>query len=354
MSRGRTLHPALVAPALALLALVTVFGAAPSFADRKAQATRSSGGEPQAVAKAPASGSSVSASRGSSRASRGTARPRTAVSTRQSTPATRQGIRGSRRPHRHHHYGFHLGFGHYYPWGSWYWGPGYWYPYYWGAPYWGVPYWGSYHVPRHVRAEYNLGAFDLNVRPKKTEVFLNGQAIGQVKQFDGWPDYLWLQEGEYELIFYRSGYATERRLLRIIPGVVSDVRLELVAGEAVAPSELSAPPEQPRAGALAEVEEAYRRQSQEARPAPPAPGERDTRTPPGRLRLTVLPADASVYLDGRLLGSGEELSQLHAGLVVEAGSHLLEVVRPGYATEQLEFAVEEGSEVELEVLLEAG
>ena len=33
---------------------------------------------------------------------------------------------------------------------------------------------------------------------------------------------------------------------------------------------------------------------------------------------------------------------------------MIEVVRPGYASERLEFAVDEGDEVELEVLLEAG
>jgi hypothetical protein len=105
------------------------------------------------------------------------------------------------------------------------------------------------------------------------------------------------------------------------------------------------------AGAMAEVRAAYEKQA--AKPAP-ASAELDTRTTPGRVRLSVAPADASVYLDGRLLGSGDELARLHAGLVVEAGSHLIEVVRPGYATERREFAVEEGAEVELEVLLEAG
>ena len=54
---------------------------------------------------------------------------------------------------------------------------------------------------------------------------------------------------------------------------------------------------------------------------PPASAELDTRAAPGRVRLNVVPADASVYLDGLLLGSGDEIARLHAGLVVEAGSH---------------------------------
>ncbi len=270
------------------------------------------------------------------------------MKTRQSTPASRS-RRGSGRPYYRgydHDIGLYFGFGRYYGWGAHY---GYYYPYYYHPFYWGVP----YYVPRRAYREYQLGAFDLNVRPKKTEVYLDGQFIGTAGQFDGFPDHLWLEEGSYELIFYRPGLGTERRVLSIYPGVVVDVRLRMQPGESVPPAELTSV--RRAEGAMAEVRSAYERQKrQPASTAPEAGAELDTRAAPGRVRLSVLPADASVYLDGRLLGSGDELGRLHAGLVVEAGSHLLEVVRPGYATERREFAVEEGDEVELEVLLEAG
>ena len=56
---------------------------------------------------------------------------------------------------------------------------------------------------------------------------------------------------------------------------------------------------------------------------------RDVRSQPGVLMLHVEPNDASVYLDGRFIGTGEELSRLRSGLIVDVGSHRLEVVRPG-------------------------
>jgi hypothetical protein len=66
----------------------------------------------------------------------------------------------------------------------------------------------------------------------------------------------------------------------------------------------------------------------------------------------VQPSDASVYLDGRLLGSGQELVDLHAGLIVDPGAHSLDMVRPGYEAQQLDFEVESGQVVSLQVTLQ--
>ena len=352
MTSARKLDKKLLIPALALLGTF-VIGADALSAQAKAKATRSPSGGSSASSGTPSRSSSGTMSRSASspRAtspSSGAVRrasPR-AVDTRQSTPASRGrrgGSGGHYYPRYHHNIGLHFGYG----WGG-YWG-GYYYPYYYSPFYWGVP----YYVPRRAYGRYELGAFDLNVKPKKTEVYLDGQYIGTAGQFDGFPDHLWLEEGSYELIFYRPGLATERRVLSIYPGVVVDVRLRLEPGESVDPAEITSVDR--AEGAVAEVREAYQRQQVEARTSPPpARAELDTRAAPGRVRLSVLPADASVYLDGRLLGSGDELRQLHAGLVVEAGNHMIEVVRPGYASKRLEFAVEAGDEVDLEVLLEAG
>ncbi len=52
-----------------------------------------------------------------------------------------------------------------------------------------------------VGAVQNLGALDLNVKPKNTQVYLNGNYIGVTGKFDGFPNFLWLREGTYELTF---------------------------------------------------------------------------------------------------------------------------------------------------------
>ena len=356
MTTGRKLDKRFLIPGVALLGLFVIGAESTAWAQR-AQQTRSSGAS-KAAAPRVQSSSATAPQATSSSSGRSTAVPRGSASsgaarTRQSTPATRGGRGGGGHYHgyRHHNYGLYFGYG---PWG-WGWGYNYYYPYYYHPLHWGVP----YYVPRRARAEYRLGAFDLNVKPKKAEVYLDGQFIGNAGQYDGFPEHLWLEQGSYELIFYRPGLSTEKRVLTIYPGVVVDVRLRMTPGESVAPSELSTVDR--TEGAMAEVRSAYEEQRQAAAPPPvaapkvaPPSAELDTRAEPGRVKLSVVPADAAVYLDGRLLGSGDELARLHAGLVVEAGAHLLEVVRPGYATVRREFAVEAGDEVELKILLEAG
>ena len=83
------------------------------------------------------------------------------------------------------------------------------------------------------------GALDLNVKPKDTQVYLNGKYIGVTDNFDGVPRALWLKEGTYEMIFYLDGYATVVREFTIHPGVVIDVKQRLSPGASVLPEELT-------------------------------------------------------------------------------------------------------------------
>ncbi len=93
-------------------------------------------------------------------------------------------------------------------------------------------------VYRGVSAVQNVGALDLNVKPKNTQVYLNGNYIGVTGKFDGFPNYLWLKEGTYELTFYNEGYMTVVQEFTIQQGAVIDVKLRLVSGQSVPPEEL--------------------------------------------------------------------------------------------------------------------
>ncbi|HYN22660.1 MAG TPA: PEGA domain-containing protein, partial [Thermoanaerobaculia bacterium] len=73
----------------------------------------------------------------------------------------------------------------------------------------------------------------------------------------------------------------------------------------------------------------------------------------GRLRLDILPDDASVYLDGRFVGTGIDLQRLRNGLRLEPGQHRIAVVRPGHRAEEQEFTVAPGQEVDLDIELES-
>ena len=149
---------------------------------------------------------------------------------------------GSRGHHGHHRY---HGYGHYGLYGY----GGYGHHGYYGhhSPY-GHGYYGNYSARfygpdgnpyRVVSTVGDLGALDLNVKPKNAQVYLNGTYIGVSGKFDGRPSYLWLKEGTYELIFLNEGYMTVIREFAIHAGAVIDVKLRLVPGRSVLPEELT-------------------------------------------------------------------------------------------------------------------
>lgn len=307
----------------------------------------------------------------SNRRSPDRAQPRSAQTGRESGTRHPGADRDRGRRHRSFRGGHHatIAWGYpYWPYGIWGWGwP--WYP--WG--YYGHygPYSPVEYYPARLRP--SMGALDLDLRPEEAAVFLNGQPIGIADNFDGWPRFLWLEEGTYDLVFYHEGFETIARQYTIYPGVVVDVEDRMVRGEATPPEELIA---QAAARREAQREEARNGEDGERRagtdwrdrvrrergrvPAdadrPPADGEGarglyDARAEPVRLILDVVPRDAAVYVDGRFLGSAEELSGDDAGVVLDPGEHEVEIVRPGYATRKETVRAEAGEEIELAIEL---
>ncbi len=69
--------------------------------------------------------------------------------------------------------------------------------------------------------------------------------------------------------------------------------------------------------------------------------------------LDVQPEDASVYVDGRFVGTGSDLSMMRAGLPLAVGDHKLAIVRPGRQAQEKTFTVKAGEDVKLDVSLAA-
>lgn len=248
------------------------------------------------------------------------------------------------------------------------WGPGWG----WWGPAWYGPAWGYPRVYPNP-AYGNFGALDTDVSPERAEVWVDGKRVGLADDFDGYPNFLWLEKGTYDVVFYLPGHRTLARQYSIYPGLVIDVEDRLEKGEAIHPLDLG-PRSTERRDARIRAEEEQRlrveRQLEEGEREPygterPEEWEKrspeavdggeaalDARAEPGRLRLRVLPEDASVYLDGRFLGTASELSRLRAGLIVDPGAHRLEVVRPGRQPEERMVEIESGRELEVEVELE--
>lgn len=257
----------------------------------------------------------------------------------------------------------------------WYYGPGYGWGWGWG---WANPwYWGPaavrYDGP--YRGGSDAGALDLDLWPDDVEVYVDGEYVGEVDQFDGFPTFLWLPRGTYDVVFYRDGFRTLARQYSIYSGQVVDVNDRLERGESIRPEDLpstSSTNRDARVERNRQRREAARRYEQwreraryeneadeidedELEDLEDELEAREDDTQGGsmaRLRLSITPEDASLYLDGNFLGTAREVAQLSAGLVVPPGSHRLEVVRPGYEAEEVRFDGEAGEEVSLQVDLE--
>jgi hypothetical protein len=253
-------------------------------------------------------------------------------------------------------------------------------PWYGYGPYWGVwsswwwpygPYRGygyRYYDDRYDRDyDEGYGALDLDVWPEEVEVYVDGERVGIADDFDGCPSFLWLPHGTYDVVFYHPGFRTLARQYSIYRGVIVDVEDRMERGEAVRPEDLPATStinrdarmrrNEERAEA-ARAREEWRERRDRAADVTVEQVEDEDMAEAGaaervaRLHLRVTPADASVYLDGNFLGTGREMEQLSAGLVLTPGSHRLQVVRPGYESEDVSFDSDPGEALELRVDLE--
>src|SRR4029077_10516594 len=107
-------------------------------------------------------------------------------------------------------------------------------PYYYHPGYYDGGYGGGY--GGYDRSE--PGAPDLDVSPGNTHVFVNGEDLGIVDKYDGWPGYLWLPRGTYDVAFYLDGYKTIARQITVSPGSVLDIDDKMEHGTSVRPEDL--------------------------------------------------------------------------------------------------------------------
>lgn len=124
-------------------------------------------------------------------------------------------------------------------------------PYYgfgWG-PYFGPfygPYFGSSYGPHayppggidmNVAVLAGLGAVDLNVKPDKAEVWVDGKFVAEARDLDGYPSFLWLPEGVHRVVVYKGGYARFEEDIQVHRGVSKELKIRLEKGESVPPGE---------------------------------------------------------------------------------------------------------------------
>jgi len=227
-----------------------------------------------------------------------------------------------------------------------------------GVGYYGWPYYGAYYAPyswgyaggyyapvpswRVARYRNSTGAVEIDIRPRKSQVTLDGAPVGQARDFNGPWDLLVLPKGTHLVEFSSPGHMTLKVVLEVRSGGYYHFTDRLLEGDGVDPR--SSEPvvlveEEPVTTAEIVVEEA-------PAPVPQAPA---AGLQSGLLHVRVQPHDAAVYLDGDFLAKGDELARLHGSIPVARGEHTLEVLRPGYRAQTLTVLVEGDQPVRVRV-----
>jgi len=272
----------------------------------------------------------------------------------------------------------------YYPgYGYWY-GPGYrpsyyygYWPYYGGA-YFGIGgyYGGGYYGGGYGGGNYGGGypyyrsysysdasALRLLVDPDDTRVYVDGYYAGEVDDFDGLFQRLNVAPGRHEITLKRDGYRTHRFKVYAAEDSTLKIRhtmekgsgpdtIEDLAGERGLYEERRREARREERGDDDRDDRSAERDDRAEGPArdegpvgePRREAERpagpvtDGNAAPGLLNLNVTPADASVYVDGRFVGSARQAGELE----LRPGRHRIEVVRPGYRTAERDLTIETG------------
>jgi hypothetical protein len=183
------------------------------------------------------------------------------------------------------------------------------------------------------------GSIRVLVDPSDARVYVDGYYAGVVDNFDGLFQRLNVSPGKHEITLRLEGYKTHHVKVYVAPESTLKLHYQMDKGSGDTFEDL--------AGDVPEREVQRSRPYDDARLGARDGGREEN--PPGNvLRLIVRPADASVYVDGEFRGSGAQAGSL----VLTPGRHRIEVVRPGYRTQDREVEVGPQASTELTVELE--
>jgi hypothetical protein len=229
--------------------------------------------------------------------------------------------------------GFGVGFG----WSGSYWGA-------WGYPYAypnAYPYPYPYAYPYPYYAYDNTGSARLLITPRNGQVYVDGQFVGLVDEFDGSLQRLHVPIGEHELKVYLEGYRTLTEKVLFTRGTTLRIESAL---QPLAPGKPPEPKPAPNAATL--QTDPYQRHT----PAPPhRTGER---AESGTLSLRVNPPDAAILIDGEPWERPQGESRFTIDL--PEGPHQVEVRKPGYRAYTRSVDIQRGQTLPLNVSLTPG
>lgn len=130
--------------------------------------------------------------------------------------------------------------------GGGYWGYNPWFGLGWG-PYWG---WGPYYpgfyppgggIDMNAAMMAGFGAVELNVKPNRADVWVDGRYVGEARDLDGYPTYLWLSDGPHRLAVHKGGFMVFDEPIDVRRGMKTEIKLKLQPGDSPPPGTKPAP-----------------------------------------------------------------------------------------------------------------
>jgi hypothetical protein len=80
-----------------------------------------------------------------------------------------------------------------------------------------------------------FGAVDLNVKPNRADVWVDGKYVGEARDLDGYPSFLWLPEGQHRIAIHKGGYLAFDEKIEVRRGMKTDIKLKLQPGDSPPP-----------------------------------------------------------------------------------------------------------------------
>lgn len=252
-------------------------------------------------------------------------------------------------------------YGLYNPWYQW--GPyGPYGPY--GGPF--GPY-GPYGGYGYGRWDDQTSSLRLEVKPRESEVFVDGYRAGVVNDFDGVFQRLHVTPGRHEITIFLNGYRTAHQNLYLNVGADQKLHFDLerlAAGEASEPPPL---PMAPTGGITAGEPRPMPRGPQRPAPpnGPPPPNGPDPRDNPGEpvdrgeaqssfgtLSIRAQPGDAQILIDGERWSA--PAGQDRIAIELATGRHHIEVRKDGFSSYAEDVLIRRGATLTLNVSLLRG
>ncbi|BBB33072.1 hypothetical protein TTHT_1582 [Thermotomaculum hydrothermale] len=147
----------------------------------------------------------------------------------------------------------------------------------------------------HSYREKGLSAYDINIKPKDADIYLDGLYVGKADDFDGSPKFLVVKPGTHTITAKKPGYKTYTVRVSINPGEQINLNKHLEP-----------------APVYSENKELVNNNFES-----PKVKKEENKVDKVFVRFNVRDLNAKVYLDDTFVGTIGEIKKLHKPLIVE-------------------------------------